>query len=345
MTHGGARLSVACCRTHLNYDQIRRILLRPEYLSDIAEREKVFRRCVPYEQAGRKMNPALLAYERSCLLRTDIPYYCTALESRDLCGETTGRIIVPGNFPQSALQTVTQRLNQLSKAELSYEDGVICDAFAQAPLDAPREENREPVAKEPLSTENAREMADSIFRALRDTMRRDADGNIQWSSPIPQLRGVRTCGAVSVIADAGAYCAAMLRSAAMRAQHNDAMELAAQCARRLRAAIGEWESMEQGGIAGTLPPGWYGGLGGILSSCDAMARVGIPEARKTVESLIRLIESRNISHRESLTVSEGTAGLLLALAAEDGEETRAACARVCGGAAVGGKRETARPTR
>lgn len=317
-SRGGA--AVRCLLNNTSYyDQIRRILFRPEYLSDKSEREKVFHRlCVPYEQNGAEINREIVDYERSCLLQVDIPYFCTTLDGVDLCGETTAQIVSPGYFSCSAAETVTQRLSQLSAAEQRFEECVIRDAFAQAPLDAPRETEPQLISEKPITQEDAREIAALIFRSLRSTVLHSPEGSILWSSTAPQLKGVRTCGPISAVADVGAYCAAMLRSDAMRAQHDEAMELAAQCARRLAELVGQWNAMDRQLIAGTLPAGLYGGLGGILSACNAMARADVPGARDVTERLLCLIGKRKAYQSRNLTAAEGTAGLLLALAdAED----------------------------
>lgn len=311
------------------YDQIRRIMLRPEYLSDKAEREKVFHRlCVPYEQNGSEINQDLVGYERSCLLQVDIPYFCTALDGIDLCGETTAQTVVPGYLRYSSLETVKQRLDGLSPAEQTYQEEVIRDAFAQAPLDVPRDKEREPIAENSIAKEDARETAASFFRQLQATVLHNPDGGILWSSAAPQLKGVRTCGPLSAIADVGAYCAWILRSPAMRAQHDEARTLAAACARRLSELIGQWAAMEQQMIVGALPAGLYGGLGGVLSACSQLAQADVPEAREAVESVLRLIEQRKAYKSRSLSAAEGTAGLLLALAETDGNQADA-CIREC----------------
>ena len=311
------------------YDQIRRIMLRPEYLSDKSEREKVFHRlCVPYEQNGSKIDREIVDYERSCLLQVDIPYFCTTLNGVDLCGETTAQTISMGYFRGSAMQTVTERLNGLSVAEQHYEEGVIREAFAQAPLDAPRETETEPISEKPITQEDARRIAASIFRLLQSTVLHSPDGKLLWSSTAPQLKGVRTCGPTSAIADAGAYCAAMLCSDAMCAQHDEAMELATQCACRLGEIFGQWEAMEQPQIAGTLPAGLFGGLGGILFACDQMALADVPGACEASETLLHLIEKCKVYQSRDLTVAGGTAGLLLAISAPEGE-ARTALIREC----------------
>lgn len=311
------------------YDQIRRILVRPEYLSNESEREKVFHRlCVPYEQSGTEINREIVNYERSCLLQMDIPYFCASLDGLELCGETTAQIVSPGYFRSSAMETVKQRLHQLSVAEQHYEEGVIRDAFAQAPLDAPREREPQRISEKTISREGAREIAASIFHTLQSMALFSPDGKLLWSSAAPQLKGVRTCGPASAIADVGAYCAAILCSDAMCAQHDEAMELAAQCAHRLGEIVGQWNAMDPRFIVGTLPVGLYGGLGGILSACGAMARASVPEARDVEKSLLRLIGKRKAYQSRELTAAEGTAGLLLALA-EAEDEARNALIRAC----------------
>lgn len=305
------------------YDQIRRILFRPEYLTDEKTREQVFHRLyVPYEQAGVAVNQAMMDHERACLLQADIPYYCAKLSGLDLCGENTDEIIVPGYFQRSAAGTATARLEALSEADLRYEDGIIRDAFAQAPVDEPREKEREPLAEAAIAPEDARQIAAACLDTLEKTMLRDPDGNPFWTSTTAQLRGVRTCGTASVSADVGAFCAAILVSRSLEALHDAARALAALCAARLLAFADNWAARQDE----TLPAGWYGGLGGLLFACDKLSGVGIPEAERAAERFTRLIEARKVYKSRSRTVSEGTAGLLLALARDP---SRIAPIRAC----------------
>lgn len=318
-------VTVRCLLNHTSfYAQIRRMLLRPEYLSDRREREKVLHRlCVPFEQSGREADRRIVDHERVCLLQMDIPYFCAALDGTDLCGETTAETIVPGFFRSSAMQTAIRRLNGLSAAELRFEESVIREAFAQAPLDVPTEREREPLTETCIQRREAREIAASVFRRLRDTMLQNPDGGILWSSAVPKLRGMRTCGAMTTVADAGAYCASILLSATMCERHHEAAELAARCAGRLREFIVRLETAEQPPAAGSLPVGLCCGLGGVLSACVRMARAGIPEAREAAESLLRVIEKRRAYQSGNLTAAEGAAGLLSALADLEGSSADA----------------------
>ena len=313
------------------YDQIRHTLFRPEYLTDHKTREQVFHRLyVPYEQAGVAVNRALIDHERACLLQADIPYYCAKFDGADLCGEETDQIVVPDFFQKSALRAVLSRLDALDEADLRYEDGVIRDAFVQAPLDEPRKQEPEPLGEKSISRENARELATSFLDTLEKTVLRDAGGHILWSSATAQLWGVQTCGPVSVSADVGAYCAAILSSPALKEHHSAAMTLASRCAAQLRELFERWEAVLGARQAGELPTGWYGGMGGLLFACDTMASVGVLEADEAAGRLVRLIGTRDVMASRSLTVQEGTAGLLLALC-ERGQDDpyRGALIRAC----------------
>ena len=92
---------------------------------------------------------AIVSYEKECLLRGDIPYYCIALDGKDLCGETVNQILLKDHFDCSPLQNMRIHLGNLSTKEKFFKEDFIFNILRHVPKDIPKDK------KFPLGTKKA----------------------------------------------------------------------------------------------------------------------------------------------------------------------------------------------
>ncbi len=312
------------------YNLIRHMLFRPEYLKSEADREKVLGRLLtPYERQDAFVDDRIIAYERSCLMQADIPYFCTALEGRDLCGESPDYVLSENHFKQSGWENAVRRLNRLSERELCFEEDTIRVSFDQAPLDVPVDPERLHISEGDAAPGDIRAMVTHIFRNLQANTITGEDGSLMWFSTASQLEEAVLCGKASGAADAGSCCAAILSSPKMSDLHEDAARMAAGCIRSIEDDVRYFEGIDEETLQKSMAPGLFGGLGGILQGCRQMSRVNIPGAGELTERLIRLIRVKMPFGRWDLTAGFGVSGLILALSGLPETEDLTACVRVC----------------
>ena len=329
---GGA--TVRCLmRNTVFYALIRRSLYRPEALRSEEERERVLHRLsLPFAQAGAEVFREEVEHETACLRMGDIPYFCTRLDGTDLCGDDPEQIVKAGYYSHSPLRMTEQSLDRLSEAELRFEEDVIRVAFAHAPLDAPGKPAPQPLDGPCIEKKKVRSMAAGLFRRLRDDGILLPDGGRVWLSAAATLHGVRPCGIMGALAEAGAFCAELLGTDALSEVHAGAMELARDCVDGIAKEITGLAETGRETLASSarLPMGLYNGFGGVLWGLAAMEKAGVPLARETWERLLRLLVRDCGFWYEDPTVAEGLAGLMLSLDALAGSiPERDACVRLC----------------
>ena len=320
-------------RNTVFYALIRRSLYRPAALQSEEEREKVLRRlALPFEQTGAEVFREQVEHEAACLRRGDIPYFCTPADGTELCGDDPRQTVKEGYFSDSPLGMTAKSLDRLSGAELRYEEDIIRLAFAHAPLDAPKELAPQPVEGPAADAESARGMAAELFRALRADVIRQPDGSQIWVSTAVGLRGFRSFGNTGALAEAGAFCAGLLRTEALAEIHGEAMETARACAQGIRRSVAgmleagraAWES------GACIAVGLYNGCGGVLWGLAAMERAGVPLAGEASDQLLRLLSECRDFWLSDSTAAEGTAGLMLALdRMPGGSAAYDDCVRLC----------------
>ena len=329
---GGA--AVRCLlRNTVFYALIRRSLYRPEALRSQEARERVLQRLsLPFAQAGAEVFREEVAHEAACLRMGDIPYFCTTLDGTDLCGDDPRQPVKTDYFSDSPLRVTEQSLDRLSEAELRYEEDVIRVAFAHAPLDVPGELAPQPLDGPPIQRENARRMAEALFRGLREDAILLPDGGRVWLSTAVILHGVRSCGIPGALAEAGVFCAAILRTGALSQIHAGAMKLARDCVKGIDKEIAGLAETDRETLASAvrIPLGLYNGFGGVLWGLAAMEKAGVPQARETSGRLLSLLVRYSDFWHEDPTAAQGLAGLMLGLDALAGHAPeRDACVRLC----------------
>ena len=331
---GGATVRILM-RNTMFYALIQQSLYRPETLQSRAQQEKILHRlALPFEQIGAETFREQVDHEAACLRLGDIPYFCTSLESTDLCGEDTEQLVKEGYFSDSPLGMTEKSLDRLSEAELRCEEDIIRIAFAHAPLDAPKQLPPAPIAGAPVPREDARAAAVSLFRALLTDRMYTPAGQPFWLSTAITLHGLRPFGPMGGHAEAGAFCAALLRTRALSSLHAEALEIAQQCVRPIADSLSSLSKLNEELLenAPRLPMGLYNGCGGVLWGLAAMERAGVPQARETAERLLPVLTEFSPYWHEDPSLSEGLAGLTVGLAELPfSSPEREACLRLCAG--------------
>ena len=95
---------------------------------------------------GKEPDREQIRCEAAALQEGDIPYFCTAMCSRDLYGENTQELVQKDFLSISAMEYTTKSLERLSEQDQFFEEEVIKQSFSHVPMDVPaaQEEQRWP---------------------------------------------------------------------------------------------------------------------------------------------------------------------------------------------------------
>ena len=315
------------------YALIRRSLYRPEALQSQEEQKRILHRLsLPFTQESSEVFREEVEHEAACLKMGDIPYFCTALDGTDLCGDDPKQILKAGYYSESPLDMTGKSLDRLSAAELRYEEDVIRVAFAHAPLDAQEESAPQPLEGSSTEYENARRMAVSLFRALKDDVILLPEGGRAWLSTVITLHGISPCGIMGAFAEAGAFCAEILRTYALSEFHAEAMELARDCVSGIAKELAELSKSDRETLISSarLPMGLYNGCGGVLWGLAAMEKANVPFSGETSGTLLRFLMRQSEFWHADPTVAYGLSGLMPGLDMLNVNiSERNECARAC----------------
>ena len=212
------------------YYMIRQMLFKPEHLTAEAAREKVYAKlCSPYTMYDLEPDKETTRYEWQCILKGDIPYYCTTVAGKDLCGEDPGQVVTKAYYKTSVQESAQRFLGRLSWEEEAFEQELIRVIFEHAPVDEEKdvdesvpEENRELNHQTSCSKESGQENrrldyqcslkgeilkkeAYEIFRELKKDAIRCSDGSFLWMSTAQSMEVIQTCGNVSTNGEVGMF--------------------------------------------------------------------------------------------------------------------------------------------
>lgn len=315
------------------YAIIQDMLYQPEYLKDKTARERVFKKLlIPYKNLARDSDMNIVRYEWACLLKGDIPYFCTEIDSRDLCGEST-RMIINRDYYSSSSQDITARfLSRLSEEEMLFELRLIRFFFAHAPVD--EEEDRKPytIQEEAIpDTGLLYSEIQEIFLHLQDDMLREANGSFFWLSTAVFSRAMDGCGNLASLGDAGLLCARLIQSRLPGTEKTKYFEMANDICKEIGKELNQWNNA--GGEADKLyavtSVGLYTGLGGLLCACGKMISSGISGANELYQRILHLILKYKLYLYPKTTAAEGTAGLILGLSSVPQSPETDMCMRLC----------------
>lgn len=298
------------------YYIVRQMLFRPEYLQNAASREKVYAKlCSPYSAKGIEPEEKTTRYEWECLLKGDIPYYCTTVAGRDLCGEEPGQPVVTNYYQKSVLDSVTHFLARLSGEEETFELNLLRVMFDHAPTDEDPKEETEKIPETPVGDERLAEETSGIFEAVKRDVIRCADGSPIWLSTAEALEVTETFGDSAMIANVGLYSAHIAGAGTGREIRREAGALAEEMGQRLRQSLDRIERLEteKDKWYKVVPTGLYAGLGSVILACSGMEAAGIGNASGLAERYVRFGLDHQMYRYRKIHAAGGAAGLILAL--------------------------------
>ena len=315
------------------YAILQNMLYQPEYLKDETARENVFKKLlIPYKNIARESDMNIVRYEWACLRRGDIPYFCTVLDGRDLCGEST-RMIINRDYYSSSSRDITARfLSRLSEEEMQFELRLIRFFFAHAPVD--EEEDREACTVREEAGQDTGLLypeIQEIFLRLQDDMLYEADGSFFWLSSAVFSSAMDSCGNLAGLGDAGMLCAGLIQSRLPGAEKTKYLKMADDICKEIGKELDQWDNPggETDKLYAVTSAGLYTGFGGLLCACGKMLSAGVPGANELCQRILQLILKYRLYLNPKMTVAEGIAGLVLGLSSVPQSPEADLCMRLC----------------
>ncbi len=313
------------------YAHIRMMLYRPEYLTEETKQTVYDKLCTPYKMSGEEIDRDQTDYEWNCMLKCDIPYYCTTVGGVDLCGEEKEQTVKSGFYMTSVRDSAVRYLDRLSVEEERFEQDLLRISFAHAPTDEPKQKEQEEIGQDTVEGTKLRGEVKAILDGIYDDAVIGTDGNKFWMSTALITDVTPTCGDSAQLADIGIFCADILASGILEGDDKDARELADEMFIKLSDSITKLiekknEIRENNAL---FPIGLYTGLGGVLNSFVHMDKIGIEGARQAAENITEIILDTGMFNYKKTGVAEGVAGLVLALTGAPDSDSARECIRRC----------------
>ncbi|MBR5091518.1 MAG: DUF4135 domain-containing protein [Ruminiclostridium sp.] len=303
-------------RNTVYYAHICAMLHQPKYMVSEEARRKVYDMLgSPFTASGAEPDREFVEYEWKCVLQGDIPYYCTALDRFDLCGEDPDETVKQGYYKRSAIQATIRFLDRLSPEEERFELDIIRTAFAHAPLDVPKPEGKTALAVSPAGKDTLAAEVRDIYAKLKADTVRCTDGSPMWIATAETLAGNMAVGRIAALSDAGRFLAELVLSGLFTDVHDEAMVLSEECTERIVSDLRFMNETDLGTESPVFPAGLFGGAGSQLLSLLKMSEAGIAGADEAVKLLINALAEKNVFENKKNTAAEGSAGLITALAA------------------------------
>ncbi|MBR5091163.1 MAG: DUF4135 domain-containing protein [Ruminiclostridium sp.] len=303
-------------RNTVYYAHICVMLHQAKYMVSEEARQKVYEMLKsPFTTSGVEPDSDLVGYEWKCVLQGDIPYYCTTLDSFDLCGEDPDEIVKQGYYKRSAIQATIHFLDRLSPEEKRFELDIIRTAFAHAPLDVPKPEGKTALAASPADKETLIAEVRAIYAKLKADTVRCTDGSPMWIGTAETLAGNMAVGRVSALCGVGRFLAELVLPGQFSDIRDEAMALSEECAERIVMDLHLMNEADLGTENPVFATGLFGGAGSQLLSLLKMSEAGIAGADEAVNLLIDALTEGKIYESKKMNSAEGSAGLIPALAA------------------------------
>lgn len=297
-------------------------LYRPDALSDRGQQAKfLYGLRIPFDMNGLNANEAIVRYEADSIMNGDIPYFCSGIDSHDLCGEDNSRIVQEDYLLRSGVDTLKRRLSRLSEKEEKYEEALIRNKLVHAPLDV--EERIEPyeLSGSAPSGEDMRSEIRSILASLDEEKILHSDGEtVDWISESAGMENLMMGGAFTSWSDTGILCAMVLADPELADVHGPASSLAEYCLKGTEKYLSDKRAC--GRTTEGMTAGLGVGIGGLMLSLEQLRKAGFEKAgelQKTLIDEIPLRAAREHAYSEGergtchpWNVQCGTAGLLIA---------------------------------
>ena len=313
------------------YAVLRQRLFLPENLLDESTRQKVYDLLrSQYKGASSGMDLGISEYEWKCILGCDIPYFCAALDGKDLCGEDPSQPVWKGFYVESPCDAAVRFLERLSEDEERFETELIRNYLEHAPTDVSKIPEKEPVTADAPDPERIKEEIFGILAELKKGTVYSTDNTPLWISAAMNVKKLMGCGNLTLYAGIGAFCTAVRECRALLRLKSEAGQLAEEMCSLIRKEMDRGKSEWPDSIGEALPAGIYAGFGGILEACALMERSRVKGSEGLMDAAAELISAKKPDACRNLSFAEGTAGLTAALtdAAPCNEDGRA-CLRLC----------------
>jgi len=300
------------------YYLIRQMLFRPEYLSDETSRKQVYGKlCSPFTMYGMEPDPETTQYEWGCILKGDIPYYCTTVSGTDLCGEDPSQIVTKDYYQISVMQSAEDFLARLSPEEERFEEDLLRVVFAHAPTDEEKEKDPEPDSGKPVSEETLAGELTGLYQQMKQDAIRCPDDMFLWISTAESLDMTESFGNIALSGNVGMAAVRIAASGYCPELQDDAIMLANQMCLQMKQLLDRLDDVKEKEemLVKVLPSGLYTGLGSVILACHEMERAGVPEAKGLAGQMIRMALRYKLYGYKKQNVAQGNAGLILALSA------------------------------
>ncbi len=289
-------------------------LYMPEHLKSDEGRQRVYSMlCSPYTSSGTDVDEDIVKYEWECLQEGDVPYFCTSIDGYDICGADTNRVIRKGYFEQNVIDSEHQLLDRLSPEEKHFELELIRIAFSHAAPDEP-EETEEMVIRDAISSEKTigGAIADIYDDLMKDRIT-GLDGESLWYSSACQNAGIMVPLKAVIYSELGLFCSSLSSSGLLPDKKEVAEREAVNCAELALESIGRWKAIPVDANTSYIPTGLYNGIGNIILSSHYASSLGFDGFEKVEREVLKSLEERKLYRFGKSSVSEGAAGLLIAL--------------------------------
>jgi hypothetical protein len=265
---------------------------------------------VPYTKRNMPVNRNVVDYEVQCLCEGDIPYFCAAAGSHDLCGVDTEHVLISGYWDVSAQQVLHTRIQRLSPEERDFETDYIIKRLNHAPLPEEKPVECTALPDKALSEADAHTICETLLNELESDGVRTSCGTMIWHSGTQDIEKDPNCGFITHIAEASFFCAKILTEPSLSSLHEKAGRIVKSCMEQLQAYAKQLEGESPEYLHAVIPLGQDFGMGRILLAIKASAEAGMTDAQGLADRFLKII-CRNHMYQDKRQAG-GEAGLVLA---------------------------------
>ena len=297
----------------LNRMQGRRALASREAQEGIAARAEEF-----FVRHGARHMLPIARFEEECMMRGDVPYFCTRAEGRDLCGDdaSAASVVMPDFFERSAVEAALERIDRLSEAERDFEVGILRESLRMALVHVPETGGAPSAPGSALEPEGALAEAVMLFEDIEARLLTGPSGARGWIARNGELEALAIArpGLAQGTGGYGMFFAALADAQGIHAGvRRRARELAELCLDRLELTL---EGLGRARIIAetAIPFGVTDGLGGALVSLAHTERhLRDGRARELVARIFALLDRADIEGARQPDAYAGLAGLILGI--------------------------------
>lgn len=296
--------------------QGRRALTSREEQEGIAARVEEF-----FVRHGARHMLPIARFEEKCMMRGDVPYFCTRADGLDLCGDdaSEGGVVMPDFFERSAVEAALERIDRLSEAERDFEAGILRESLRMALVHVPESEGAPSTSADaPCALEAGEALAEAVtlFEDIEARLLTGPSGARGWIARNGELEALAIArpGLAQGTGGYGVLFAALVGARGVSADvRRRARELAELCLDRLELTL---EGLGRARIIAetAIPFGVTDGLGGALVSLAHMERrLRDGRARELAARIFALLDRADIEGAKQPDAYAGLAGLILGI--------------------------------